>query len=450
MNIKKPFYFAARKLLQWKPPSDLDAIREKKMLLEPGRSGKELTDEYFTEKTATALMILTAGAVLAVILWISDLDKAAFISGNVLERNGYGEGNREVEVDLYTDDELYEKKHILTVSERRYTEEEIREIFDEIGESLSRHILGENKTPDHVDRDLNLMTVMEGYPVGIEWMIDNYTAIDGDGRIRDDYRDEEGVPVKLTAILTYGKERADYEFYVHIFPKARTEEEEFAQLLEERIAEYDEKTVSYNRQLLPDTAAGKAISYRISMPKNWLYVLLMAILAAAVIYIGKDKDLDKEVQKREREMMLTYPEIVSKLTLLLGAGMTVRAAFEKTVYDRRKNTAGRMEFAYEEMLITVNRMKSGVSEYEAYLEFGKRCAEKRFIKLGALLAQDIRKGNQALLSELEAEAKEAFEDRKAIARKMGEEAGTRLLMPMAMMLLVVMIVVIVPAFLSFG
>ena len=74
---------------------------------------------------------------------------------------------------------------------------------------------------------------------------------------------------------------------------------------------------------------------------------------------------------------------------------------------------------------------------------------KRYVKLGALLSQNIKKGSRGLLAEMEQEVKEAFEDRKAMARKLGEEAGTKLLGPMAMMLAVVMIIVIVPAFLSF-
>ena len=46
-------------------------------------------------------------------------------------------------------------------------------------------------------------------------------------------------------------------------------------------------------------------------------------------------------------------------------------------------------------------------------------------------------------------ATEAFIERKALARKAGEEAGTKLLLPMGLMLCVVMVVIIVPAFMSF-
>jgi len=46
------------------------------------------------------------------------------------------------------------------------------------------------------------------------------------------------------------------------------------------------------------------------------------------------------------------------------------------------------------------------------------------------------------------ESIQAFEDRKARARRLGEEAGTKLLLPMFLMLAVVLVIVIVPAFLS--
>mgnify|MGYP006924225164 FL=1 len=44
------------------------------------------------------------------------------------------------------------------------------------------------------------------------------------------------------------------------------------------------------------------------------------------------------------------------------------------------------------------------------------------------------------------ETGEMFEERKKQARKLGEEAGTKLMIPLFMMLAVVFIIVIVPAF----
>lgn len=49
---------------------------------------------------------------------------------------------------------------------------------------------------------------------------------------------------------------------------------------------------------------------------------------------------------------------------------------------------------------------------------------------------------------LRMEAVQALEDRKSRARQLGEEAGTRLLIPMLLMLIIVITIVVVPAFLS--
>ena len=47
------------------------------------------------------------------------------------------------------------------------------------------------------------------------------------------------------------------------------------------------------------------------------------------------------------------------------------------------------------------------------------------------------------------ESYDAFEQRKNIARQKGEEATTRLLIPMIMLLMVVMVIVMVPAVMNF-
>ena len=52
-------------------------------------------------------------------------------------------------------------------------------------------------------------------------------------------------------------------------------------------------------------------------------------------------------------------------------------------------------------------------------------------------------------SNLEQEAMEAWDERKRKARVLGEAAATKLLIPMIMMLIVVMAIIMIPAFLSF-
>lgn len=71
------------------------------------------------------------------------------------------------------------------------------------------------------------------------------------------------------------------------------------------------------------------------------------------------------------------------------------------------------------------------------------------MKFSSLLAQNMKKGNAGLEKILEMEVQESLEERKAQAKKLGEEAGTRLLVPMFLMLVVVLIIVMAPALIAF-
>ena len=100
--------------------------------------------------------------------------------------------------------------------------------------------------------------------------------------------------------------------------------------------------------------------------------------------------------------------------------------------------------------MTCYELQVGRSETEAYDHFGKRCQLQPYIRLSALLSQNIRKGSNDLLRMLRQEADSAFAERKSLAKKLGEEAGTKLLLPMMMMLCVVMVIIMIPAYFSFA
>ena len=178
-------------------------------------------------------------------------------------------------------------------------------------------------------------------------------------------------------------------------------------------------------------------------------MIVMAVLIAVLLILQQKQNQKEYANERREQMMLDYPEIINKLTLFLGAGMTVKRAWKKIVqdYELQKEERGQ-RYAYEEMKLTVREIESGIPETESYENFGKRCEVQAYMKLGALLSQNLRKGVRGLGEILRWESVQAFEERKARAKRKGEEAGTKLLLPMFLMLTIVLVVVIVPAFLS--
>ena len=58
------------------------------------------------------------------------------------------------------------------------------------------------------------------------------------------------------------------------------------------------------------------------------------------------------------------------------------------------------------------------------------------------------KRNEGTGAAIEQEVSDAFEERKNLAKKSGEEAGTKMLFPMMMMFGIIIVIIMVPAFLS--
>ena len=135
----------------------------------------------------------------------------------------------------------------------------------------------------------------------------------------------------------------------------------------------------------------------------------------------------------------------------MQAGLTARNAWERIVWDYRKKCErdpGKVRYAYEEMTLACREMQNGVAEAKAYENFGLRCRIPCYLKLSALLEQNLKKGSKGLTGLLQLEVREAFEQRRDLARSQGEEASTKLLVPMILMLFAVMLLILVPAGLS--
>ena len=371
-----------------------------------------------------------------------------------IERNAYGGGwfTKELEIEVEGTD--LEEKTEITVGEQQYTQTEMQEVFRRSIQKLERIMLAENESMDEVCEDLNLVTSIPGEPVGVEWELDRYDVMNVYGELnRENLKSEkDGVLVHLKAYLRYtedDKQEAVHEMTVRACPAKRTVTEALFDTVEAEIMKIETKTRTEERFELPKTVSGKHVIYRTSMNTRGAVLMVAGLTVCALLWCLDNQNVRDEEKKRQEQMMRDYPGIVNKLVLLIGAGMTVKNAWRRIVedYEKQKDKLG-IRYAYEEMETTCHEMRSGVTEAECYERFGRRCGVRAYRKLGALLSQNLRKGTKGITGLLHLEAIQAFEERKALARQQGEEAGTRLLMPMFGMLSMVLVIVIVPAFLS--
>ena len=396
-------------------------------------------------------MSVTAGVLaLGFILLLIDYQKSTVEIEDGLVRNGYGKGSRTEELEV----EAGEEKSTIQVEvpERTYTEEQVQEMFKRCTSRIETEILGENKSLDRIETDMNLMAGLSDEPVEISWELDRYDVMNVYGEIQEGELAPDGTLVGLRAVITYTKDpekQALYGCKAMIYPRTLSRKEQIAEKIQKEIRKNEEATKTEKVLMLPQELDGRLLRYYRKMDNRGAVLMIMAVLIGILLYALEKQNRGKQLQKKRHQMKLDYPEIISKMTLLLGSGMTVKKAWRKIVkdYEEEKDVWG-VRYAYEEMKQTCHEMDSGIMESESYERFGKRCNLQEYVRLGALLSQNLRKGTRGLNQLLKMEAIQAFEERKARAKRLGEEAGTKLLLPMFFMLAVVLVIVIVPAFLS--
>ena len=438
---------AAGRRHDWKKDLSRRQLEEKLKTLQPAAAVPVQVREYYLSQYSTILTVLFAGVLVCLAAWWSAHSSPLLMEGSYIWRNTYGEGDVPIELAALIEGEE-EEIFQYVVEERKYTEEEAEALYQEAVEVLPEVICGRNDSLEDVRYDLNLVLQLEGYPFELSWESSSYALVNTDGAV-DNTEVQESIVVMLTAHFRYEQWLWDHQMYVQVNPVVYTYKEMLRNRIEELLHSQEERTGSEEVMVLPDSVESEPIVWREIIEDSSGYLLFLVLLAAGFLYWGRSRELDRQLDQRKKELLLDYPEIVNKLALYMGAGMTIRNAFIKMGEDYKKNRKERRRYVYEEILITCNELQSGRSESDAYDHFGRRCQVSVYMKLCTLLSQNIRKGSNDLLHMLRQESDNAFAERKNLAKKLGEEAGTKLLLPMMMMLCIVMVLIMIPAYFSF-
>lgn len=411
--------------------------------LYPGMSKRDTQMDYYVEKFSLLLMVLLAGTLLTFLIWIRNGIGSAGVT-NSIERSPVGEGEQEILLSATKGDEKAEIT--IQVSERQLTEEERNRLFEECVKELEVLIPGENSSLKSVEKDLVLPEYVEGYPFDIMWKSSDSSLINTRGELGN-VLGRRGEKVCLTAVLCYENYRYEQNFWGEIGEVK--EEDEFRNKLMKAIQEKDSSAKYDDKVVLPEELEGEKIIWREVTEDNAPLFLGLTILVTVAVFFLKDKDLHELVRERNRSLRLAYPTILNKFVLYMGAGMTVRGSFLKIAGDYQKDVGkNKVNPAYEEMLFSCNELHAGVSEGLVYEHFGNRSGLREYARLATMLGQNLKKGNTTLLKRLQEESEKAMQEDLQFRKKIGEEAETKLLIPMVMMLGIVMLLVMLPAFSS--
>lgn len=367
---------------------------------------------------------------------------------STIERTHPGEGNKDVLLEVWDGEKRLPVK--IQVHERVYGQEELEKVFEQAKLWLDEVWLGDNSSPEAVSKKLNLPTEIEKLGLHVQWVPENYQWVQSDGTITEKAFLNAPVDTRLCAVVQYRETERRYDYEFTIIEENKSAENSLETLIKEAVKNVQDEEKSGEKINLPTVAGDRKLQWYMPKKQSWMGVFILGNLFIILWQLSwKEKKIEKQ-KKRQKCLKQDYPDIVYRMILFISSGMTVRCAWDKTVlnYRERRKKGLSLKWGYEEMIISQKEMNYGISELKAYENFGRRCGLQNYIRFASLLIQQVRRGAKGMNQLLIQEVMEAEILRRENARKKAEEAGTKLLFPMILLMTVVFAVLLIPAFLS--
>ena len=196
--------------------------------------------------------------------------------------------------------------------------------------------------------------------------------------------------------------------------------------------------------LLPQgLGEGTQVTWMVKTPDRRVGIGVLGLLAILWVLILPGQRTRERQKKEQAALMKEYPRFLGELILYLGAGASFRSALLHL-----QSSFSEASPMGKELELLCQDMQEGHSLREALEQWQSRSPVREIKRFCSLALQSLKEGDETLLYRLREMAQEVFEDRKKAAKKKSEEAETKLLFPMMLMLFSVLLLVLGPALLS--
>jgi len=172
------------------------------------------------------------------------------------------------------------------------------------------------------------------------------------------------------------------------------------------------------------------------------YGVLIIGTAIVVLLAYSQFDAVRAKAARRRDAIARqFPNVVSKLALLVCSGMIMDRAWHETAASREGEL-------YQEMRLTSEELAQNIAPEAAYSSFITRCNTKETSKLASAILQNLSKGNAEIGNLLRDLAREAWQERRHTAKRDAEKANARLIIPTMLLFLSILVMIMVPLAIS--
>lgn len=201
--------------------------------------------------------------------------------------------------------------------------------------------------------------------------------------------------------------------------------------------------------LPPTTDGGLVVRWQQAQKTVSLAAGLVLLLMAIIVFrVGADRVLAGKAAARKAEAKNAVPEIVGELLIYVNAGQSLSNAWmnvDAAYQSRRKQESN---FLREEMHGSVMKLKNGFDFPACLEEFSDRVDLPEVRTLCQTLLKSRRFGAERTVADLSAMHQELWEEYGRAKRIFSEKADAKLLFPLLLMLIVVFIIVLAPAFMN--
>lgn len=338
---------------------------------------------------------------------------------------------------LTADGDIKENINLL-IGSKEYTKKEAYKLFDKRKGDCIKRMLNKNESLNKVNTSLNIEDVEYSDGMLAQWQVQG-EVINYDGSINIDVIDSNKVSSEMILTISYKDFSKDYKVDITVG--------NVKQSIQDKVQKYiDEQDRTSDYVVLPEELDEEKIGFRSKKNILWIFILGIGVLYAFAMFFLRDLDIKDKLRDRHEEMVSDYPKILNKFVLLLRAGLGNVKALERIIleYDAR----GEYRYAYEEIKYMLYRIRLGEGEEKAYENYAKGCNEMCYSKFAGMLAENLRRGNLNLGDELSDELNKAWKERENVLRIKGERVGTKLVIPMILILIITLVMIVVPAFMS--
>ena len=186
-----------------------------------------------------------------------------------------------------------------------------------------------------------------------------------------------------------------------------------------------------------------AVTMSLGKTMAGIAILSIGTLLVLVLIYAMYDEVSDQANKRREAISRQFPNVVSKLALLVTSGMIMERAWEETAYSQDLTL-------YREMQKTSEELDNLVNPEAAYGAFISRCNTKETAKLAAAIMQNLSKGNKEIGKLLKELAKEAWLERRHNAKRDAEKANAKLMIPTMLLFLAILVMLMVPIAMNFS